>query len=182
MTENCCPDRAAARKAWCLLHSQTKFGNTDPLHVNDSLNFTRLRHNFYPTTDKLLKQKLCWKGETPFQNPPFPVMSPRDQKHCTAVSISLSFTPFSSSSISFKNSNGYSEFLILQAAIFSPSYCVSLFNINFMRCFLPGQPKLARSCSISQSLYICIHWMILHLQIVSSLSSSFSICVNHSAK
>lgn len=131
---------------------------------------------------QLLKQKLCWKGETPFQNPPLPVMSPRDEKRCTAVSISLSFTPFSSSSISFKNSNGCFQFFILQAAIFSPSYCVSLFNINFMCSFLSGQPKWARSCSISQSLYSCLHQMILYLQTVSSPSSSFSICVNHSVK
>lgn len=53
MTESCWPDRAAARKAWLFLHSPTKFGNPDPLHVSDSLNFTRSRHSFYSTTDEL---------------------------------------------------------------------------------------------------------------------------------
>lgn len=35
-----------------------------------------------------------------------------------------------------------------------PSYCISLFNINSMGYFLPGQQKLARSCSIFSHLLI----------------------------
>lgn len=107
---------------------------------------------------KLLKHKLCWKGETPFQNPPFPVMSPRDQKYLTHISISLSFTPFSSFSISFKNGNGYSEFFILQAAIFSPSHCISLFNIYFV----PFSAWTTKGVTIFLHLSVIVHLLTLN--------------------